>query len=128
MIHAAIMGSLERFLAVLIEHFAGAFPAWLAPVQATVLPVSENFTAYGEKVHGELLAAGIRSEFSAANESLGKRIRGAELMKIPYVLVVGEKEKTDGTVAVRTRKGDEGSEKTDVFIKKLRGEVAARKL
>jgi threonyl-tRNA synthetase len=127
MIHAAIMGSIERFLSVAIEHFAGIFPVWLAPVQATVLPVSEKFEAYGKKVYNALLAAGIRAELSEANESLGKRIRQAELMKIPYVLVVGEKEEAAGTVAVRSRKGDEGATELKAFIKKISEEVAEKK-
>jgi len=128
MIHAAIMGSIERFLSILIEHTAGAFPVWLAPVQATVLPVSEKFSAYGEKIHKALLAAGIRAELSEANESLGKRIRAAELMKIPYVLVVGEKEEKDGMIAVRSRKGDEGPVELAEWLGKIQKEIAARSL
>ena len=104
MVHAAIMGSIERFLAVLIEHFAGAFPLWLSPVQATVLPVGEKFSAYGKKVHDQLVGAGIRAEWNDPTESLGKRIREAEKMKVPYILVVGEKEEQNGTVAVRSRR------------------------
>ncbi len=123
MIHAAIMGSIERFLSIIIEHFAGAFPLWLSPVQAAVLPVSEKFSAYGRKAHEQLLAAGIRSELKEASESLGKRIRSAEMMKIPYVLVVGEKEEKNGTVAVRSRKGDEGEIIMDSLIEKLQEEI-----
>jgi len=119
MIHAAIMGSIERFLAVAIEHFAGAFPVWLAPVQATVLPVSDKFSGYGKKIHEALLAEGIRAEWNDPNESLGKRIRAAEMMKIPYILVVGEKEEKDGSVAVRSRKGDEGAIKLEMFLKNI---------
>jgi threonyl-tRNA synthetase len=128
MIHAAIMGSIERFLAVAIEHFAGAFPTWLAPVQATVVPISDKFDKYGDKVLGTLLEAGIRAELSPATESLGKRIREAELMKIPYVLVVGEKEEAAGAVAVRSRKGDEGAQGTAEFVKKVLKEVSTRAL
>lgn len=128
MIHAAIMGSIERFLAVLIEHFVGAFPIWCTPVQTTVLPVSEKFSEYGKKVYETLVDAGIRAEFSEANESLGKRIREAELMKIPYALVVGEKEQKNGEVAVRGRKGDEGSQKLEGFLKKIRDEIERKKL
>ncbi len=130
MIHAAIMGSIERFLAVIIEHFAGAFPLWLAPVQATILPVSDKFSAYGKSVHDALVAAGIRSELSDANESLGKRIRAAEMMKIPYVIVVGEKEETAGTVNFRTRGSDEKTTETklDEFIKKVGKEIEEKKL
>ena len=127
MIHAAIMGSIERFLSVTIEHFAGAFPTWLAPVQTTVLPVGEKFSKYGRKVHDELLATGIRSELGDANESLGKRIRAAEMMKIPYILVVGEKEEKDGDVAVRSRKGDEGAVALKIFLRRIEGEVKEKK-
>ena len=119
MIHAAIMGSIERFLSIIIEHLAGAFPLWLAPVQAAVLPVSEKFSGYAGKVHEQLLAAGIRADLGDADESLGKRIRSAELAKIPYVLVVGEKEEKSGSVAVRSRKGDEGGSEVQDFIKKI---------
>jgi threonyl-tRNA synthetase len=122
MIHAAIMGSIERFLAVAIEHFAGAFPVWCAPVQATVLPISEKFAAYGKKVYEALATAGIRVELAEANESLGKRIREAELAKVPYVLVVGEKEEAASAVAVRSRKGDEGTPPLEDFIKKIEKE------
>lgn len=101
MIHAAIMGSIDRFLAVAIEHLAGVFPLWLSPVQATVLPVGEKFTQYAQKIVDGLEEAGIRAELSEASESLGKRIREAEVKKVPYILVVGEKEETSGTVTVR---------------------------
>jgi threonyl-tRNA synthetase len=127
MIHAAIMGSIERFLAVAIEHFGGAFPVWLAPVQVAILPISDKFSAYGKKVHDALVARGLRSEFGDANESLGKRIRAAEMMKIPYVLVVGEKEEKDETVAVRSRKGDEGALELERFIKNIEREIAEKK-
>jgi len=127
MIHAAIMGSIERFLGVAIEHFAGAFPVWLAPVQAAVVPVSDKFFAYGEKVRDELLAAGIRVELGAADESLGKRIRAAEMMKIPYILVVGEKEEKDGSVAVRSRKGDEGAIAIGNFLENIKKTIEGKK-
>jgi threonyl-tRNA synthetase len=126
MIHAAIMGSIERFLSVIIEHFAGAFPLWLAPVQAVVVPVSEKTSAYGKKVYDALLKAGIRVELSEPTESLGKRIRAAELMKVPYVLVVGEKEEESGSVAVRSRKGDQGPMKTEGFLEQAQKEIAAK--
>ncbi len=127
MIHAAIMGSIERFLSVAIEHFAGAFPTWLAPVQVAVIPVSDKFFAYGEKVRKELLDADIRVELNAANDSLGKRIRTAEMMKIPYLLVVGEKEEGDGSVAVRSRKGDEGAIELGTFLMRLQKEIREKK-
>ena len=127
-IHAALLGSVDRFMGIIIEHFGGAFPTWLSPVQATVLPISEKFGAYGKKVFEELERAGIRAELSEANESLGKRIREAEIMKIPYVLVVGEKEEGAGTVAVRSRKGDEGSIEAGDFVKKILKEISTRSL
>jgi threonyl-tRNA synthetase len=127
-IHAALLGSVDRFMGIIIEHFAGAFPVWLAPVQAAVLPVSEKFSAYGKKVFGALKAARVRAELSEANESLGKRIRAAELMKVPYILVVGEKEQKNGTVAVRSRKGDEGSEGLEKFLQRIGEEVERRQL
>lgn len=127
MIHAAIMGSIERFLSVAIEHFAGAFPVWLAPVQVAVVPVSDKFFAYGEKVRDEMAAAGIRVELAAANDSLGKRIRAAEIMKIPYILVVGEKEEEGGSVAVRSRKGDEGEIGLEKFLENLKKEIEEKK-
>ena len=128
MIHAAIMGSIERFLSVIIEHFAGAFPLWLAPVQMTVLPISEKFSDYGTRVYDALTAAGIRTELSEANESLGKRIRESEMMKIPYILVVGEKEQAGESVNVRDRKGEEKEISLEEFIKKAVGEVKEKKL
>ena len=100
-IHRVIYGSLERFIGILIEHFAGAFPLWLSPVQAVVLPVSEKFTNYGKELFEKIRDNKIRVEIRDTNETLGKRIREAELQKIPYVLVVGEKEETNGTVNVR---------------------------
>ncbi len=127
MIHAAIMGSIERFLAVLIEHFAGHFPVWLAPTQAAVLPVTDKFDGYGHEVCRALIAAGVRAEFSEANESLGKRIRAAELAKVPYILVVGEKEAADGGVAVRSRKGDEGSVKIEDLVERVQREIDEKK-
>jgi len=125
-IHRAILGSTERFMGILIEHFAGAFPTWLAPVQATILPISDKFVEYGKKVHEQLLAAGIRAELADANESLGKRIRTAEMTKIPYVLVVGEKEEAAETVAVRSRKGDEGAVDAKKFVAHLAEEIKKR--
>ncbi len=101
MVHRVVYGSIERFLGVLIEHYAGAFPCWLAPVQVRVLPVSDKFNKYAEKVGKALKTAGARYEIDDSNESLGKKIRNAEMQKIPYMLVVGEKEVADETVMVR---------------------------
>ena len=128
MIHAAVMGSIERFLSVLIEHLGGAFPLWLSPVQARVLPVSEKHTAYANEVLAALRAASIRTDVDDANESLGKKIRNAKTEKIPYLLVVGDKEVEAKTVSVESR--DHG--KQDVaslsdFITKASEEIRSRK-
>ncbi len=104
MVHRAILGSYERFMALLIEHYAGAFPVWLAPVQVKILPISaEKHMDYCKKIHAELLANSIRIELDESNESLNKKIRAAELQKIPYILVIGDKEKETGSVNVRMR-------------------------
>lgn len=107
MIHRAIFGSFERFIGVLIEHYAGAFPVWLSPVQAVILPISDNHNGWAEKVYRELKAEGIRVEINKNNETLGKKIREAEMQKIPYLLVIGDKEIEAESVAVRKR-GDGG--------------------
>ncbi len=125
MIHRAIAGSLERFLSVIIEHFAGAFPLWLSPVQAVVIPVSDKFNDYGQSVVERLQSEGFRVELDDDSETLGKRIRIAQKSKIPYMLVVGEKEVADNTVAVRSRdNGDEGIIRVDDFIKKIKKEIS----
>jgi threonyl-tRNA synthetase len=103
MLHRALFGSYERFIGLLIEHYAGAFPVWLSPIQVSILPVSEKFMSYAEKVKKNLTERGIRTSLGEANETLGKRIRENELMKMPYILVVGEKEESSETVNVRTR-------------------------
>jgi len=124
MVHRAILGSYERFLVLLIEHFAGAFPLWLSPVQVMIIPVSEKFNKYGEKILAELKENNIRVEIDKSDESLGKRIREAEKQKIPYMIVVGEKEEKDETVAVRNRGQKEQSViKIDEFIEKIRKEI-----
>jgi len=106
-IHRAIFGSYERFIGIVTEHYAGAFPTWLAPVQARVLPISEKHAAYGRAVHGKLRGARVRAELDDRNEKLGYRIRDAQLRKVPYMLVVGEREAQDGTVSVRLRTGED---------------------
>jgi threonyl-tRNA synthetase len=127
MIHRAMLGSVERFLAILIEQTAGAFPLWLAPVQAVVLPVSEKFAAYGETVRARLAAVGVRAELDDRNEKLGYRIREAQLQKVPYMLVVGAREQEDATVAVRRRAGDDlGAVPLDAFLARVHDLVAAR--
>jgi threonyl-tRNA synthetase len=107
MIHRAMLGSLERFLGILIEHTGGAFPVWLVPQQAVVLPVSEKFAEYGERVTGELRAAGVRVELDERGEKLGFKIREAQLQKVPYMLVCGGREAESGTVSVRLRTGED---------------------
>jgi len=127
MIHFALLGSIERFLSVYIEHTAGAFPTWLAPEQVRVLPVSDKFAEYGAQVTAELKAAGVRAKLDDDNESLGKRIRAAEAMKVPYILVVGEREQDAGEVAVRKRgEGDKGSKSSREFLKGITSEISAR--
>lgn len=120
MIHRAIAGSLERFLSVIIEHFAGAFPLWLSPVQVVIIPVSDKFNDYGSQVKDRLIAVGYRTELFDQSDTLGKRIRLAQQQKIPYILVVGEKEVSDRTVSVRSRdNGDEGVMLLESLIQKL---------
>ena len=129
MIHRAILGSLERFIGIIIEHFAGAFPLWLAPVQASVLPLSEKFLDYGRETAAKLRAAGLRIETDESNEKLGAKIRDAQLRKIPYMLVVGEKEVAAGTVSVRKRTGgDQVSLSIDEFVAQARAVITARSL
>jgi threonyl-tRNA synthetase len=129
MIHRAILGSLERFIGIIIEHFAGAFPFWLSPVQATVLPLSEKFVAYADEVAVKLRAEGLRVEVDRSNEKLGAKIREAQLKKIPWMLVVGEKEATAGSVALRKRTGgDQGSVYIDDLISEARQLMTSRSL
>jgi threonyl-tRNA synthetase len=126
-IHRAIFGSYERFIGILIEHYAGAFPAWLAPVQARVLPVSEKFIDYARSVHLRLRAARIRAELDDRNEKLGYKIRDAQVRKIPYMLVVGGREAEQGTVSLRHRTGEDlGAVPLDRVVTDLTAEIAAR--
>jgi len=104
MIHRALLGSIERFMGILIEHYAGAFPAWLAPIQAAVIPVSQNHFEYAKKVAADLKKSGIIVELDERNEKVGYKIRDWETQKIPYMLIVGEKEEKSGTVSVRKHK------------------------
>ena len=126
-LHRAILGSVERFLGILIEHTAGDFPVWLAPVQAVVIPVSDKFADYGRSVAARLSADGFRVESDDRNEKLGARIRHAEMQKVPYMLIVGEREQASGSVSPRKRKaGDLGSRSLDEFSAALAGEAARR--
>ena len=127
MIHRVAFGSVERFIGILIEHFAGAFPTWLAPVQVKVLPISEKYEEYAKSVKAQLDEAGIRAEIDLRSEKIGYKIREAQTQKIPYMLVVGQKEEADGTVSVRSRfKGDEGSRELSCFISDVKEEIAGR--
>ncbi len=126
-IHRAIFGSFERFIALLVEHYAGAFPMWLAPVQAIVLPIADRHLDYARTARGRLAAAGIRVELDERQEKIGYKIREAQLQKIPYMLVVGDREAADGTVSVRSRSaGDQGSRPIDEFIEAARTEIGER--
>jgi threonyl-tRNA synthetase len=127
MIHRALMGSYERFIGILLEHFAGELPVWLAPVQAIVLPVADRHAEYAEKVAGKLQAEGLRVSADARTESIGRKIRDAELQKIPYMLVVGDRETEAGQVSVREhRQGDTGTVDLEHFIEMLRAAVKSR--
>ncbi|MDO5036927.1 MAG: threonine--tRNA ligase [Tissierellia bacterium] len=107
MVHRALLGSMERFMGILIEHFAGKFPLWLSPVQVKIIPVSEKFMDYGEKLESRFKEAGIRAELDRRNEKIGYKIRQAQLEKVNYMAVVGEKEIESGTISIRTREGEE---------------------
>ncbi len=127
MLHRALFGSYERFIGLLIEHYAGAFPVWLAPIQATILPISEKYLTYGQKIHKDLEIMGIRATLSEVNETLGKRIREAELQKIPYILVVGDKEIQNQTINVRHfRRGQEGEINIKELIEKIKREIEGK--
>lgn len=124
MIHRALLGSIERFIGVITEHFAGAFPAWLAPVQVKILPITDRVAEYADAVASQLDKAGYRVETDHRNEKIGKKIREAQLQKIPYMLVVGDKEAESGAVAVRARNGEDfGAIALDDFIFRLAEDV-----
>jgi threonyl-tRNA synthetase len=126
-IHRAIFGSFERFIAILIEHYAGAFPLWLAPVQAIVIPISDRHLEYARRVHADLVNGGLRVDLDERQEKIGYKIREAQLQKIPYMLVVGDREAAEGTVSVRTRTGgDQGAASVTAFLDAARAEVASR--
>lgn len=128
MIHAAVFGSFERFIGILTEHYAGAFPLWLSPIQVEVIPVSEKFGKYAKEVYQKLSDENIRVVMKNASESLGKRIRAAQNEKINYMLIVGEKEMKAKTVAVRDReKGDLGAMKVEKFLEKIKKEIRDKK-
>jgi threonyl-tRNA synthetase len=123
MIHRALLGSMERFAGILIEHYAGRFPVWLAPVQAIVLPVSDRHVAYAERTAAELREAGVRVDLDTRSESVGKKIRDAELGRYPYMLVVGDREQEAGAVAVRSHEdGEQGAMAAADFAVRVRAE------
>ena len=127
MLHRVVLGSIERFIGVITEHFAGAFPTWLSPVQVKVLPITDRAAAYADQVAAQLDQAGYRVEVDHRNEKIGKKIREAQLEKIPYMLVVGDKEAENGTVAVRTRSGgDEGVMDLQAFLAQCRQEIDSK--
>jgi threonyl-tRNA synthetase len=128
MIHRALMGSFERFIGLLIEHYAGEFPLWLAPVQAIVLPIADRHVGYARETAARLREAGLRVEVDERSESVGKKIREAEVTKVPYMLVVGDQEQEAGAVAVRRhREGDQGAEPVDDFARRARDEIVERR-
>lgn len=127
MIHRVAFGSIERFIGILIEHFAGAFPTWLAPVQVKVLPISDKYIEYGEKVLNALKDAGIRAEIDTRSEKIGYKIREAQTQKVPYMLIAGAKEEEENLVAVRSRKdGDQGQKALDAFIEEIKEEIRTK--
>ena len=123
MIHRAPLGSLERFLAILIENYAGAFPTWLSPIQAKILPISEKHLKYAGKVLETLKNAGIRVELDERNETLGNKIRNAQNEKVPYMLIVGDKEIENKEVSIRNRKGENLTSNLSKFIEKIKSEI-----
>ena len=128
MIHRTLLGSIERFMGVLIEHFAGSFPVWLSPVQVKVLPISDKFLEYAEKVQSELDKNNIRTEIDKRAEKIGFKIREARNERVPYILVVGEKEQAENTVSVRSRQGEEGNVLIEKFVEDIMQEIDNRRL
>jgi len=127
-IHRAPLGTHERFIGFLLEHYAGKFPVWLAPLQAKILPISDKFMPYAQEVLAELRKAGVRAEIDDRNEKIGKKIRDTELMKVPYMLVIGEKEMTEGQLSIRRQgKGDLGMMDKTLFISQIHQEIVERK-
>ena len=128
MVHRTCFGSIERFIGILTEHFAGAFPTWLAPVQAVVLPITDKFKDYADEVAAKLSAEGVRVEVDGRNEKIGYKIREAQMQKVPHMLIVGEKEATTGTVGHRDRaKGDMGAVAVDEFVAQIVEEIKSKK-
>jgi threonyl-tRNA synthetase len=129
MVHRALYGSIERFFGILIEHYAGAFPVWLAPVQAIVLPITDRQNDYARQVKQTLIEAGFRAGLDDRSEKVNFKIREAQLQKIPYMLVVGDREAQSGQVSVRNRKhGDQGVVPLEVFVQKIVESIETRSL
>ena len=127
MIHRVVFGSIERFIGILIEHFAGAFPTWLSPVQVKVLPISDKYMDYAGKVLDDLKENVIRAEIDTRAEKIGYKIREAQMQKVPYMVIVGQKEEEEGLVSVRSRfAGDEGQKNPEEFIKALKKEIDSK--
>jgi threonyl-tRNA synthetase len=127
MVHRALYGSVERFMALLIEQYAGAFPVWLAPVQAIVIPIADRHVEYARKVRADLNAAGIRADLDDRRERMNAKIRDAQLQKVPYMLVVGDKEMQAGAVSVRLRTGeDQGALVVPQFTERVLQTIAAK--
>ncbi|MBQ7896098.1 MAG: threonine--tRNA ligase, partial [Oscillospiraceae bacterium] len=127
MIHRVVFGSIERFIGVITEHFGGAFPTWLAPVQVKVMPITDRTADYAIALADKLNGLGMRAETDLRNEKIGYKIREAQMQKLPYMLVVGDKEAENGTVSVRTRGGvDLGAMPVDEFIAKIQEEIATK--
>ena len=127
MIHRVVFGSIERFIGIITEHFAGAFPVWLSPVQVKVMPITDRTSDYAKDVAAKLSAAGVRVETDLRNEKIGYKIREAQMQKTPYMLVIGDREAEGGAVAVRTRSGEDlGAMPLDAFIERITGEIKSR--
>ena len=128
MIHRVIFGSIERFIGILTEHFAGAFPTWIAPIQAKIMPITDNHHEYAEKIYGMYREKGIRAEIDYRNEKIGYKIREAQLQKIPYMLIIGDQELRNNTVAVRSRgEGDQGVMNAELFLEQILDEIKNKK-
>jgi threonyl-tRNA synthetase len=126
-IHRAPLGTHERFIGFLLEHYAGKFPTWIAPMQVKILPISDKFMDYAKQVLSALKAAGVRAEIDDRNEKIGKKIRDAELMKVPYMLVIGEKEMNESQVSIRRQgKGDMGAKALSEFVQEISKEIEDR--
>jgi threonyl-tRNA synthetase len=128
MLHVAIMGSIERFLSVIIEHFAGHFPTWLAPVQVKIIPIGERQADFAYDVYKKMKDAGIRVEIDQSNDGLGKKVRNAKTEKIPYVLVIGDKEIESGMFALETKDAKKDATDLKTVIANLKEEIANRSL